>query len=434
MIKTTLSDKIVNCLKKDLIQNLNILGILENYTDVEIYVDDGEHPRSVLVRRGYFNYIYTKEDSFIEDALNTQYKKNGFYGFSGLEESISKKLRKHFITHWESPGDLYYLPKENFDPSLKKHETKSIDITDAEKIDYYYTFRNNHSIYKIKDDIESRLSSAIYKGDEIVSWVLLHEDNSMGIMYTMEEHRGEGYAVDVTIDLADKILKQGKVPFLQINRHNNKSPGLARKCGFVMDGSAIWFGGIMGIPEELRKDADVMLSNIKANFNCEELFNSYIQSEHHQGFILSLIDMKEYHKDEKSFEVKKISSEDELKTWCETLSIAYQVKDSDFEQFNSCLYSSISNNRKNYELYLGYLEGKPASTAGIYMIEDRACSLCYLSALPEYKKEEADKLTASIVFEAKKLDDRSIIGVMSNKENSSFFKQLGGILIPPKNL
>lgn len=149
---------------------------------------------------------------------------------------------------------------------------------------------------------------------------------------------------------------------------------------------------------------------------------------------MSLIDMKEYHKDEKSFEVKKISSEDELKTWCETLSIAYQVKDSDFEQFNSCLYSSISNNRKNYELYLGYLEGKPASTAGIYMIEDRACSLCYLSALPEYKKEEADKLTASIVFEAKKLDDRSIIGVMSNKENSSFFKQLGGILIPPKNL
>jgi hypothetical protein len=434
MIKTTLSDKIIACLKKDLMQNLNILGILENYKDVEIYVDDEEHPKSVLVRRGYFNYIYTKEDSFIEDALNTQYKNDGFYGFSGLEESVSKKLREHFITHWESPGDLYYLPKENFDPSLKKHETKNIDIKDAQKIDHYYTFRNNNSINRIKEDIKSRLSSAIYKGDELVSWVLMHEDNSMGIMYTMEEHRGEGYAVDVTIDLASKILKQGKVPFLQINRHNDKSPGLARKCGFVMDGSAIWFGGIMGIPQELRKDADVMISNIQANFNCDGFFNFYIQPENHEALILSLIDMKEYDRDKKSFEVKKISSEDELKTWCETLSEAYQVKDSHFEQFNSSLYSSIANNRKNYELYMGYLEGTPVSTAGIYMIEGKTCSLCYLSTLPKYKKEEVDKLTAFIVFEAKKLDDQSIIGVISNKGNLSFFKQLGAILIPPKNI
>jgi hypothetical protein len=244
MIKTNLSKEIINFLRSDLIQNLNILGIIENVKNIKIYVDDTADPKGVLVNNGYFNYIYTKEDSFIDDILNNYFKKEDFYGFSGLEESISKKLRSHFTIDWETPCDLYYLPKENFNPSLKKNNTSNIDIKDAEKIDQYYTFRDNHSIDRIKDDITNRPTSGIYKNGEIVCWVLVHQDNSMGIMYTMEEHRGYGYAVDVTIDLCEKILQAGKIPFLQIHRTNNMSPGLAKKCGFVKYGSAIWFGGI----------------------------------------------------------------------------------------------------------------------------------------------------------------------------------------------
>lgn len=75
---------------------------------------------------------------------------------------------------------------------------------------------------------------------------IVHDDNSMCIMYTKEEHRGKGYSADVTIDLASKIIKSGKIPYLQIIKSNSMSPGLAKKCGFVQCGHVSWMGIIAG--------------------------------------------------------------------------------------------------------------------------------------------------------------------------------------------
>lgn len=52
---------------------------------------------------------------------------------------------------------------------------------------------------QIKKDIQNRPSSAIYNDNEIASWVLVHNDNSMGIMYTKDEYRNKGYAVDICL-------------------------------------------------------------------------------------------------------------------------------------------------------------------------------------------------------------------------------------------
>jgi hypothetical protein len=244
VIKTKVTRELINFLEEDLIQNLNILGIIENEVNIEIYVDNIKYPRGVLVKNGYFNFIYTKEDSFINDFLFNYCKAEEYYGFPGIEEGIREKLRNHFTTRWENPCDLYYLPKENLNLALKKNKTSSINIKDADIINQHYAHKNKDSFSRIENNILTRPSSAIYLEDKIASWVLVHNDNSMGIMYTLEEYRGKGYAVDVTIDLCDKISKLGKIPFLQIIENNTMSPGLARKCGFIKYGRAIWFGGI----------------------------------------------------------------------------------------------------------------------------------------------------------------------------------------------
>lgn len=177
LIKAEKSKALMDFLKEDFLINLNTIGIIKNEPEVDIFVDNVEKPKGVVVY-------------------------------------------------------------------------KDIDIKDTEVIDAYYEFRGDHSLAAIKRDILNRPSSGVYVDGELVCWVLTHDDNSLGIMYTKEEHRRKGYAVDVTIDIASKHIAKGSVPYLQIIERNNMSPGLAKKCGFVECGEVVWFGIKVGNPSE----------------------------------------------------------------------------------------------------------------------------------------------------------------------------------------
>lgn len=249
LMKTGLTDRVRKFLEKDLLINLNMVGIMENVPEALIYVDSLENPQGVFICNGYMHYIYTNNDEFIDEVVGT-FLKDGFFGFSGVEVSIAEKIKSRFKVNWENPCTLYYLPEERLDLGLIKNPIQPIDIKDAAIVDKYYQYRNEWSIERIKRDIKERPSSAVYVGGDLACWVLVHEDNSMGIMYTREEYRRKGYAVDVTIDLASSIIKKGKIPFLQIVEGNNMSPGLANKCGFVECGHVTWFGIIAGTPKE----------------------------------------------------------------------------------------------------------------------------------------------------------------------------------------
>lgn len=247
IIQAQKNDSIIKFLNQNTITNLNILGVLQNHTDTEIYTDSLENPSGVLVRSGYFNYIYTEKDRFLQEVLDKLFYRKGHYGFSGVSRPIAEKIqkRKGFALEWQNRCSLYYLPKENLDESLIKNPVQSIDIKDAEIVNRFYTYANDDSLQDIKECILNRPSSAVYVNGEIVSWVLVHDDNSMGIMYTKEEYRKSGYAVDVTVDLSRKIFQRGNMPFLHIVENNTMSPGLAKKCGFVQHGYADWFGVVI---------------------------------------------------------------------------------------------------------------------------------------------------------------------------------------------
>ena len=204
--------------------------------------------QGVVAIKGYFSFIFTQNDQFLGEVLNTLYK-DGNYGFSGVYRPLANKIKRRFQIEWESSCALYYYPSNKIDISLIKNPVQCAKFCDAKTIDSYYTFKDETSLVRIINDLEKRYSSAVYVNADIACWVLTHNDNSMGVMYTREEYRKMGYAVDVTIDLTNKILKSGKRPFLQIIEGNFMSPGLAKKCGFVHDGIfSDWFGII--VPKE----------------------------------------------------------------------------------------------------------------------------------------------------------------------------------------
>jgi hypothetical protein len=114
LLQTSVNEAILSFLKKEGLTNENILGIIENVPQAQIFVDDMNHPTGVLVKKdGYMHYLYTEKDAFIED-LCSNYLKEGFFGFSGVEGRLADKLRSRFTLAWESHCTTYYLPEGIF--------------------------------------------------------------------------------------------------------------------------------------------------------------------------------------------------------------------------------------------------------------------------------------------------------------------------------
>ncbi|WP_432405406.1 GNAT family N-acetyltransferase [Wukongibacter sp. M2B1] len=424
IIRTKKSKAIIEFLKKDLLINLNILGIIENIPETEIYVDDEKNPKGVFIKKDYMHYIYSKEDSFI-DEIAKNFFKEGFFGFAGVEKSIAKKIKDKFQLHWENPCTLYYLPEGNLNLDLIKNEVHSINMEDVETVNKYYEYSNSNSLEAIRRDIEDRPSSAIYVGGEILSWVLVHEDNSMGIMYTKEGHRKKGYAVDVSIDLADKIIRNGKIPYLQIVEKNNMSPGLAKKCGFVECGQVTWFGIIAGIPKELIEINRRSYEQFKNSIEEEESFLS--NNPNYYGMYSFLNNFYLEHKEIPDFSLKEVKGDKEINRWCDVVVEGLRVSKYDIKRVKKILFNIVSNNDLGYKLYIGELKGKTVSASALLKSneDEEAAGLYFLSTLAEIRDQGIEAVTAAHTMIKGKEGGFELVVLQSNRECSDLFQGLG---------
>lgn len=84
------SDEILEYLKLNNIINLNIIGKIENNSELPIYTDNPKKPNGVLVISGYMHYLYTESDAFIDAVLN-QHMKRLFFRIFGLDIKIAEK-------------------------------------------------------------------------------------------------------------------------------------------------------------------------------------------------------------------------------------------------------------------------------------------------------------------------------------------------------
>ena len=420
IIKTKPSKAIFDFLNENKIVNLNIIGVIENEPEAEIYVDNEESPNIVLVRSEYFNYVYTEKDELLDEMLENLFK-DGFYGFSGVYRPLAEKIRKRYIISWESRCALYYLPEENLDLSLIKNPVKAINMEDAAVVDEFYTYRHPGSIEIIKKDILNRPSSAVYVNGDIASWVLVHKDNSMGIMYTKEEYRKKGYAIDVSIDLVSKIISEGKIPFLQIVNNNTMSPGLAAKCNFVKHGYADWFGIIAGQPKELMEAID----NSKINhLKSLEDFN-YIKDEKTHSMYLPMYCFEEEYEEIQDFSLVKAIDAENINIWCEALIEGIDLKEEEKECFREIAYRATSNTDNGYTLYMGMLKGKPVSTIAFHKLDDEVKGLYFVTVKDEVSGCEIRRATIIEALKIERNDQLEFVVTQSPKTDVGIMEKIG---------
>ncbi len=242
--------EIIDILNRGQFIPYNVIGILENTSNQGFFDDE---TGTVWIENDYFNYIYGDSRVLLNRISQLE---DGFYGFSGVLGSLAESIYSEHLLHWFEPTERYVFKGDletlEIQDELKQYKAVSIPLEEAKGIDDRYEYQQEGSFERIQDAIQKRPTSAIYIDNEIASYVLVHEDNSIGYMYTLEKYRQEGLGYIVTLDILRKMMAKNIVPFVEINRRNFKSQRLAQKTGFVKDAFMPWFGIIKGIPEFFR--------------------------------------------------------------------------------------------------------------------------------------------------------------------------------------
>jgi GNAT superfamily N-acetyltransferase len=221
----------------------NVIGAMEN-TENKCYID--ESTDSVWVENHYFNYLSGDSEVLLDRVKHLE---DGFYGFSGVLGDLASSIYEKYFLHWFEPTERYVLKGDLPSDITCPYKVVKVPIEEAQGIDDRYEYKQDGSLDRIKDAILNRPSSAIYIEGQIASYVLVHEDNSIGYMFTLEKYRKLGLGYWVSLDIINQIKALGVVPFLEINKANFKSQGLAGKLGFEKDVFTPWFGIIKGIPD-----------------------------------------------------------------------------------------------------------------------------------------------------------------------------------------
>ncbi|XP_061692461.1 glycine N-acyltransferase-like [Syngnathoides biaculeatus] len=134
--------------------------------------------------------------------------------------------------------DSCHLVKPAFDSDLKSR-ISSLDPSHAHLVNQTWKFGGDELGYKkIVRQISHFPSYCIIDSQgQPVSWLLLYEYLSMGMLYTLPEHRQKGYATVLVYTMAQRLLAEGYPVFCHVEEDNMTSYKMIKSLGFIEDPS-----------------------------------------------------------------------------------------------------------------------------------------------------------------------------------------------------
>ena len=82
--------------------------------------------------------------------------------------------------------------------------------------------------------VERRKLVLGYEGGTLAGFMGEHLEGSMGLLYVFPELRRKGYATELEKTMIARTLREGHIPFAQIEKNNSASLALQRKLGLVI--------------------------------------------------------------------------------------------------------------------------------------------------------------------------------------------------------
>lgn len=182
-------------------------------------------------------WIDSNSEADITQLMNKAEEIKNFGWLGGLPEEI---LLDRNDTEWILRTDQYILDNTILLPDVDL-ESKSLKKEDAEYIYQNSTYKDFTDTDYISTRIENGETACIRQDGRLVAWGLTHDDGAMGFLHVMPEFRGKGFAKVVTIDLIKKLRIADKPVYVQIEKSNEASLGLAKRLGFKLHCTLSWF-------------------------------------------------------------------------------------------------------------------------------------------------------------------------------------------------
>lgn len=241
MILTKDIEKLLEFIDTLGIEHLNAKGRVLNESP-KCYVDDSLNPSKYLLVDDYWVLPHNVTKNELLEVIGSE--KRRYIGFPAVTEEMFQVMKELGTIDWHNPCYLYYADEKTHNIELDdQYKLDSLRLEDAHTVDKHYTYRGKFSLREIQDDIANRPSSVLRdQSGNPLSWVLVHPDNSLGIMFTKERFRQHGFGKVVSIDLINKVLDSNQIPFVHILTDNTNSVKLAKSVGMKEHSIVHWFG------------------------------------------------------------------------------------------------------------------------------------------------------------------------------------------------
>ncbi|KAN0015261.1 hypothetical protein ACTFIU_001587 [Dictyostelium citrinum] len=160
--------------------------------------------------KGYFKNM--KPDSEVFDALTLKV------------DNIQEKIKELKLNLDENVGPLKY--------------------DDAETINNKWQYKSNESINFLRWSCTQTISAGYRINGELVSWIIMYTDGSIGSLYTLEEFRGKGLSKKVVSYILIKFFENGfDLPYCFVRDNNISSQKVMRSFGFKSSSLVKWVFG-----------------------------------------------------------------------------------------------------------------------------------------------------------------------------------------------
>ncbi|XP_030012272.1 glycine N-acyltransferase-like protein 3 [Sphaeramia orbicularis] len=168
-----------------------------------------------------------------------------FFRFSGFDMSITGMIKeissdRGINTRSLTVVNLLYSPdcSSLISPAVDsdlESRISSLNLSHVDLVNQTWKFGGTEQGYKNITNLISNFPSYCITDDQgqPVSWILVYDYCALGMLYTLPEHRGKGYAKVLINTMAKSLHAQGFPVYCFIEEENTISYRLFKSMGFI---------------------------------------------------------------------------------------------------------------------------------------------------------------------------------------------------------
>jgi len=228
------SQKALNYLNKDPVAHMDMIVPIKRGTAQIIYAGDGG---VCIFENKSGAYILTTESLELGKSMISEFTNTGFIVSFHQEFMLELFEEKYFGTKLEN-YQAVYLKKEKL-PMAGKIKILPVGQQHLGYVIASYDFQVGADY--ISERVKSgKLFGGFVDGD-MIGFVGIHQEGSIGILKVLREHRGNGFGKELIAYVTNHQLERKTTPFLQVGVDNDVSLATAKKSGYEVSQSKVYW-------------------------------------------------------------------------------------------------------------------------------------------------------------------------------------------------